>query len=89
MGRQGKHIFGHNNYQAGKSMLSSDPQTLLDAFHGGYVKSIEVINPVKTRVDFGEIIGSYISEIGEVIPTTKGIIHSGKSGAHIVPSFPK
>lgn len=41
----------------------------------------------KERVDFGKVIGSYVDPVtGEKIPTTKGIIHYGSKGVHIVPS---
>jgi hypothetical protein len=44
----------------------------------------------KERVDFGEHIGYYVHEEDPNIklPTTKGIIHYSKRGAHIVPSHP-
>jgi hypothetical protein len=88
IGKQGKHIIGHNNYQSGKSILTEDAQQLLDAFHSGNVNSIQVINNVKTRVNFGKTIGNVFID-GVSTPTTNGIIHNAKSGAHIVPSAPK
>ena len=43
----------------------------------------------KERVDFGSIIGDFIDPVsGEVLKTTKGIIHYSKKGAHIVPARP-
>ncbi len=87
--KQGKHIVGHKNYQPGRSTLESNAQELLDNFHAGKVKSSDAINDVKTRVDFGKVIGNYVNPgTGAVVPTTRGIIHSSKSGAHIVPSAP-
>lgn len=42
------------------------------------------------RVDFGKIIGYYVDpQTGKKHPTTMGIIHYSKNGAHIVPSKPK
>ena len=88
-GQQGKHIIGHNNYQSGRSILFENAQELLDAFHAGNINSSQTINSVKTRVDFGKVIGNYKNqETGQLVPTTKGIIHNGKNGAHIVPSSP-
>lgn len=50
----------------------------------------ETTNDVKTRVDFGETIGSYVDpETGEAVETTIGIVHNSKKGAHIVPARPK
>ncbi len=86
-GKQGKHIPGHNNYQDGKSIITKDPQELLDTFHFGNIKSSQVINEVKTRVDFGIPIGNFIKD-GISTPTTRGIIHNSNSGVHIVPSAP-
>ncbi|WP_051349304.1 DUF6443 domain-containing protein [Chryseobacterium gregarium] len=87
LGKQGKHIVGHNNYTIGRSILVEDAQALLDAFHSGNIKSSRVINNVKTQVDFGKNIGTVIKD-GVNVPTTNGIIHNSKTGAHIVPSNP-
>lgn len=87
IGKQGKHIVGHNNYQTGKSILTENAQTLLDNFHAGKVKSTQIIDEVKTRVNFGKPIGEYVKD-GISYPTTNGIIHNSKNGVHIVPSAP-
>ncbi len=88
-GQQGKHIVGHGNFQDGRSILTENAQELLDAFHAGTINSSQAINNVKTRVDFGKIIGNYKNpETGQLVPTTRGIIHTGNKGAHIVPSAP-
>ncbi len=92
-GKQGKHIPGHNNHTPGRSELDDpDPQGLVDdhAGTGQQVGSIPVGQPgSKERVDFGKVIGSYVDPVtGEKTPTTKGIIHYGSRGVHIVPSRP-
>ena len=87
-GKQGKHIVGHNNYDPVKSVLKSDAQKLLDAVHSGNIKSAQTISESKTRVDFGKVIGDFVKD-GVSTPTTRGIIHNSKTGAHIVPSAPK
>ena len=87
VGKQGKHIVGHNNYISGKSILTENAQGLLDAFHSGNVNSSQIINEVKTRVNFGKTIGNYIKD-GLSYPTTNGIIINAKNGVHIVPSAP-
>ena len=89
-GKQGKHIVGHNNYQSGKSVLTTGAQQLLNDFHSGNVRSW---NPVgnsgaKVRVDFGRVIGNHVDANGVSTPTTVGIIHSSFSDAHIVPAAP-
>lgn len=92
VGQQNKHIPGTNNYKQEiangklKSILSADPQQLLDDFAGTGKK----IGKNKERVDFGSVIGKYVNpETGEAVDTTVGIIHYGKNGAHIVPARPK
>ncbi|MGK6353567.1 polymorphic toxin type 50 domain-containing protein [Parapedobacter sp. DT-150] len=46
-------------------------------------------NEVKTRVDFGKVIGDYINpQTGAAMPTTKGIIVNSHTGAHIIPARP-
>jgi RHS repeat-associated protein len=87
-GSQGKHIPGHNNYIEGRSILSADAQTLLDNFHAGNINSSRVINDNKVKVNFGQTIGIHKSTDGIATPTSWGIIHSGKQGAHIVPALP-
>jgi RHS repeat-associated protein len=94
MGKQGKHIPGHNNYLQGRSKLTyNNPQNLVDRFagKGQQVGNIPSGMPgFKERVDFGEVIGIYVDKTtGESIPTTVGIIHYSKDGVHIVPARPK
>ncbi|SDR45760.1 polymorphic toxin type 50 domain-containing protein [Pseudovibrio sp. Tun.PSC04-5.I4] len=91
--KQGKHIPGHNNHTPGRSELDDlDPQKLIDnhAGKGEQVGKLPVGEPgSKERVDFGKVIGKYVDPItGDKVPTTKGIIHYGKKGVHIVPSRP-
>ena len=92
-GQQGKHVPGHNNYLPGRSeLLDPDPQGLLDqgAGTGQQVGSVPVGQPgSKERVDWGRPIGNYVDpQTGNRTPTSNGIIHYGKGGAHIVPSRP-
>ena len=89
MGAQGKHISGHNNYISGKSILTSDPQKLLDDFHARNVQDVRVISDTKVKVKFNEEIGKHLDSLtGDETSTPCGIIHSGKKGAHIVPALP-
>ncbi len=87
-GRQGKHIIGHNNYIEGKSIFSgttNDANKLIKKFSGTGNKK----GPNKELVDFGKTIGTYVDPQSNVHkPTTKGIIHYSKDGAHIVPARP-
>jgi RHS repeat-associated protein len=82
-GQQGKHIEGHNNFIEGRSELThSDPDTLLKRGAG----TGEMIGSQKEAVDFNEPIGIYRQDGGEGVETTRGIIHYGQDGAHIVPA---
>jgi len=91
-GKQGKHMKGHPNYQPGKSTLtiSMEEAEQLAAEYSGKGR---VVGNSKTSnkewVDFGEIIGIYRDKNGNEYPTTKGIIHHGKNGSHIVPADPE
>lgn len=88
-GRQDKHIPGTNNYTEGRSIFSgtkNQAEQLIKQYSG----SGQPIGNNKERVDFGHVIGYYVDEsTGRSYPTTMGIIHYSKSGAHIVPSKPK
>lgn len=91
-GQQDKHIPGTNNYKReiaygrNKSVLTADPQELLDHYAGTGQK----LGTNKERVNFGRIIGQYYdTETGKYVDTTNGIIHyDSKGGAHIVPARP-
>ena len=86
-GKQGKHIIGHNNYIPGKSIFTHpNPQDLLDNFAGKGRQTSPVAKGLpgfKERVDFGQVIGEVDGQ-----PTTQGMIHYSKEGAHIVPATP-
>lgn len=60
-------------------------QELIDKFAGTGQK----LSDNKECVNFGIIIGYYIdNENIKKVPTTNGIIHTSKTGSHIVPSKP-
>lgn len=91
-GRQGKHVPGHNNYVPGRSTLTDEnPQGLLDDFAGTGqpVSGTRGTPGFKERVNFGKQIGEYVDpQTGVATPTSNGIIHYSKDGAHIVPARP-
>ena len=88
VGRQGKHILGHNNYKKGKSILGisvEKTQDLVNKYSGTGKK----LGPNRERVNFKEIIGEYVDpKTGKVYKTTMGTIHYSKDGTHIVPEKP-
>ncbi|KEQ25446.1 RHS repeat-associated core domain-containing protein [Paenibacillus tyrfis] len=93
-GDQEKHIVGTPNYKQelsngkNKSTFYGDNKTaqeLLDSYAG----KGDMFKPGRERVEFGKPIGEYYNrDTGLYEETTKGIIHYGKDGAHIVPSAP-
>lgn len=87
--KQGKHIFGHNNFIEGRSIFThANAQALLDEFAGtGQRLAGAFGGPGKERVNFGQVIGQ-INVNGVMTNTTNGIIHYSKTGAHIVPANP-
>ena len=90
MGKQGKHIVGHNNYIPGRSVLTGNPQVLAQrAGTGSPVGSVARGQAgFKERVDFGEIIGNYVKD-GVSTPTRNGIItYAGDGSIHIIPAAP-
>ncbi|MEI4803833.1 polymorphic toxin type 50 domain-containing protein [Bacillus sp. FJAT-51639] len=93
-GAQEKHIPNTPNYKQevangkNKSIFYGDNKTaqeLLDKFAG----KGQLLKNGRERVDFGKPIGKYYdSDTGQYLETTRGLIHYGKDGAHIVPSEP-
>ena len=88
LGKQGKHIVGHNNYQKGKSILKisiDEAQDLINKYSGRGQK----IGVNRERINFEKIIGDYIDpQTGKSYKTTVGTIHYSKTGTHIVPEQP-
>ncbi|WIY59585.1 polymorphic toxin type 50 domain-containing protein [Bacillus arachidis] len=94
-GAQEKHIPNAPNYKQevangkNKSIFYGDNKTaqeLLDKFAG---KGLLLPDGKKERVDFGKPIGKYYDrDTGQYLETTRGMIHYGKDGAHIVPARP-
>jgi tetratricopeptide (TPR) repeat protein len=92
--QQGKHIPWKHNFIEGRSIFEhANPQKLLDAFAGTGKRVGNVVpgsHGYREIVDFQEHIGIWKSDDGILsLPTTRGTIHYGKKGAHIVPAEPK
>lgn len=89
LGKQGKHIVGHNNYQKGKSILEisiDEAQDLINKYSGKGQR----IDYTTERVDFKKVIGKYVDEQTEkMYETTVGTIRYSKNGVHIVPARPR
>lgn len=84
MGQQGKHIKGHSNFIAGRSYFNDgiDPIELLNGVHSGKYPIVGAGARGNPIVDFGRPIG-VDGRTGMTV--TKGQIHYGKNGVHIVP----
>lgn len=91
--QQNKHIPGKHNFEQGGGIWTHpEPQKLFHkhAGKGQKVRGIPGEPDYRERVDFGEIIGYYVTDKStEQLPTTMGIIHYSKKGGHIVPAAPK
>ena len=91
-GQQGKHIPGHNNFvpSLGRSEVHVPIESLLPRVGTGQpVKGTPGQPGYRERVDFGKPIGVHVDgPNGPRTPTTKGIIHHGKNGVHIIPARP-
>lgn len=88
IGRQGKHIVGHNNYQQGRSILTISPYTAEELIKK-YSGTGQKISNSSERVNFETIIGEFVDkETGKAYSTTIGTIRYSKDGAHIVPARP-
>ncbi|MCY7999392.1 T7SS effector LXG polymorphic toxin [Bacillus haynesii] len=94
-GAQEKHIPGTPNYKQeiangrkNKSIFYGDnkkAQELLDKFAG----KGDLFRKDRERIECGQVIGKYYDhDAKKYVETTRGIIHYGKNGAHIVPSHP-
>lgn len=93
MGRQGKHIQGHNNYTEGRSYLTislEDTQELINKYAGtGTIeRDRNGIFKNKELIVLGRNIGVNINEITkEETLTNRFYIHYSKKGTHIVPTL--
>lgn len=90
MGKQGKHIVGHNNYTPGRSVLTADPQVLAQRAGTGTPVGSTPRGQAgfKERVNFGETMGDFVND-GVATPTSNGIITYATDGSiHIIPAAP-
>jgi len=92
IGKQGKHIVGHNNFDKNgtKSILNTPPEVLMnDIRNRNYIKAVN-INDVKAEYIFRYDVGLYYNHrTNSYIKTNTIILHSSKSDYHFVPNFPK
>ena len=89
--KQNKHILGTAQYVEGKSILTANPQALMDQFKGAGLPRLDNsknLIPNVEFVDFGYIIGEFKSNGVSKGLTTKGRIIHGQTGSHIIPTAP-
>ena len=81
-------------------LISKGEKALRKCFYGSEKKAQSLVNkfagtgqwfpPNKERINFGQIIGSYVDrKTGKSYKTTMGTIHYSKTGTHIVPAKPE
>lgn len=93
LGKQGKHILGHNNYIEGRSYLTislEEAQELINKYAGTGTFELTRNGDVKNKelISINKIIGVNISnKTGELAETNRFYIHYSKSGTHIVPTM--
>ena len=87
-----KHVLGHNDYDGIRSIWTHPQSERSLKQHGGKghpERGVAGTSGFKETVDFGETIGIWKSEDRLTqLPTTRGSIHYGKKGGHIVPIKP-
>ncbi|WP_253197617.1 phage minor capsid protein [Clostridium algidicarnis] len=93
IGKQGKHILGHNNYIEGRSYLTislEEAQELVNKYAGsGSIKfnrkgEWDKKEFIKVEKNIGINVNN---DTGEQTPTNKLKIHYSKKGTHIVPTL--
>lgn len=93
LGKQGKHILGHNNYIEGRSYLTislEEAQELLNKYAGtGYIKFNRKGEwDGKEIIEVDKNIGVSINnETGIKTPTNRFKVHYSNKGTHIVPTL--
>lgn len=88
-GKQAKHLPGQPNHDASKSTITV---SILELQHLVELKAGTGIwrYPNREIVDFGVLIGMHRdSNTGTLRQTPRGTIHYSKSGAHVVPAYPR
>lgn len=93
LGKQGKHILGHNNYIEGRSYLTislEEAQELVNKYSGTGVFELTRNGGIKNKelILVDKIIGVNVSnKTGELTETNRFYIHYSKNGTHIVPTM--
>lgn len=93
IGKQGKHILGHNNYINGRSYLTvsiEEVEELIKKYAGTGKFELQRNGEVKNKelIECNKNIGVNINnETGELTETNRFYIHYSKDGVHIVPTL--
>lgn len=93
IGKQGKHILGHNNYISGRSYLTisiEEVEELIKKYAGTGKFELQRNGEVKNKelIECNKNIGVNINnETGELTETNRFYIHYSKDGVHIVPTL--
>lgn len=93
LGKQGKHILGHNNYIQGRSYLTisiEEAEQLIKRYASTGTFELQRNGEVKNRelIECNKNIGININnQTGELTETNRFYIHYSKDGVHIVPTL--
>lgn len=93
LGKQGKHILGHNNYIEGRSYLTiplDEAQELVNKYAGTGIFELTRNGDIKNKelISVDKIIGVNVSnKTGKLTETNRFYIHYSKNGTHIVPTM--
>ncbi len=92
IGKQGKHILGHNNYIEGRSYMSitsEEIQQIVNKYAGtGHIlRDNKGQWNNKELIEASKILGVTFDIDGETRETNKAIIHYSKKGTHVVPTL--
>jgi hypothetical protein len=91
IGRQGKHIVGHNNYIQGKSIVTIPPNEIQAIVNktAGTGEPQYSGNKFTNRelIVYANIVGKTNNFKGELVDTNRFYIYYSKSGTHIVPTL--
>jgi SPP1 gp7 family putative phage head morphogenesis protein len=92
IGKQGKHILGHNNYIEGRSYMKisvEELQKIVNDYAGtGYIlRDNKGQWNNKELIEADKILGVTFDNEGNARETQKAIIHYSKKGTHVVPTL--
>ncbi|MEW8955597.1 polymorphic toxin type 50 domain-containing protein, partial [Clostridium sp.] len=92
IGKQGKHILGHNNYIEGRSYMGITTEELQQIVNeyagtGNILRDNKGDWSNKELIEVDKTLGVTFDIEGNAMETNKAIIHYSKKGTHVVPTL--